>query len=116
MSITAGLAAEEIARDYLIAQGMKWVESNYRCKLGEIDLIMRDKDYLVFVEVRSRVSASHGGAIESITYGKQQKIQRTASLYLLTRKLHDKVAVRFDVVCIEGKPPQLNWISNAFTG
>lgn len=116
MSISAGLAAEEIARDYLIEQGMKWVESNYLCRLGEIDLIMRDKDYLVFVEVRSRVSAAYGGAIESITYGKQQKLLRTASLYLLVNKLHDKVAVRFDVVCIEGKPPRLNWISNAFTG
>ncbi len=116
MSIIAGLAAEEIARDYLIAQGMKWVESNYRCKLGEIDLIMRDKDHIVFVEVRSRATASHGGAIESITYGKQHKLLRTASLYLLVHNLHNNVAVRFDVVCIEGKPPQLNWISNAFTG
>ena len=115
MSLIIGLAAEDTAREHLITQGLKWVESNYRCRLGEIDLIMRDKEYLVFVEVRSRASASHGGAIHSINYSKQQKLLKTASLYLLVNKLHDKVPVRFDVVCIEGKPPQLNWIKNAFT-
>lgn len=114
MSLVSGFAAEASARDYLIAQGLSWVESNYRCRLGEIDLIMRDKDYWVFVEVRSRASKAYGGAIESITYGKQQKLLRTASLYLLTHKLHESAPVRFDVVSIEGKPPQLTWISNAF--
>lgn len=114
MSLVSGFAAEATARDYLIAQGMKWIESNYRCRLGEIDLIMRDKDYLVFVEVRSRASNVYGGAVESITYGKQQKLLKTASLYLLTHKLQDKVASRFDVISIEGKPPQLTWIKNAF--
>lgn len=114
MSLVAGFAAEETARDYLVAQGMQWVESNYRCRLGEIDLIMRDKDYLVFVEVRSRASNTYGSAIESITYSKQQKLLRTASLYLLTHKLQDKVPARFDVISIEGKPPKLTWISNAF--
>jgi len=116
MSITAGLQAEEVARDYLKIQGMKWIESNYRCRLGEIDLIMRDGEYLVFIEVRSRSSVSHGGALESITYHKQQKLVRTASLYLLIHKLHDKVPIRFDVVSIEGKNQQLTWIKNAFTG
>lgn len=115
MSLTLGLAAEETARQYLTAQGLKWVESNYRCKLGEIDLIMRDKDYLVFVEVRKRASSAYGSAIESITYGKQQKLLKTASLYLLTHKLNDRVKARFDVVSIEGKKPELIWIKDAFS-
>jgi putative endonuclease len=114
MSLKMGLAAEEMARDYLIAKGMKWVESNYRCKLGEIDLIMQDNGYLVFVEVRARASNAYGGAVESITYHKQQKLLRTASLYLLTRQLYENVPVRFDVMSIEGRPPQFTWIRNAF--
>lgn len=114
MSLASGLAAEATARDYLVAQGMQWVESNYRCRLGEIDLIMRDDNNLVFVEVRSRASNVYGGAIESITYGKQQKLLKTASLYLLAHRLQDNVAARFDVISIEGKPPQLTWIKNAF--
>lgn len=115
MSLAIGFAAEEAARKYLVQQGLKWVESNYHCRLGEIDLIMRDKEYLVFVEVRARASATHGSALESVTYRKQQKIIKTASLYLLTHRLHNNVSVRFDVVSIEGNPPQLTWISNAFS-
>lgn len=114
MSLTIGFAAEETARQYLIAQGLTFVESNYRCRLGEIDLIMRDKDYWVFVEVKARASNNYGSALESITYNKQQKLLKTASLYLLTHQLQDKARVRFDVISIEGTPPQLNWISNAF--
>jgi putative endonuclease len=108
------LAAEATARDYLVAQGLQWIESNYRCRLGEIDLIMRDQDYLVFVEVRSRASNVYGGAMESITYSKQQKLFKTASLYLITHKLQDKIATRFDVISIEGKSSQLTWVKNAF--
>ena len=115
MSITAGLVAEEHARQYLVTQGLTWVESNYRCRRGEIDLIMRHKEYLVFVEVRARTSRTFGSALESITIHKQKKILKTASLYLLTRRLQDKVPVRFDVVSIEGAPPELTGISNAFS-
>lgn len=114
MSLTIGQVAEELAKDYLTSQNMRWVESNYRCRLGEIDLIMRDGDYLVFVEVRQRTSSAFGGASTSITKSKQQKILRTASLYLQTKKLHDKQACRCDVVSIDGTPPQITWIKNAF--
>lgn len=116
MSLKSGFVAEEAARDYLVHQGLQWVESNFRCRLGEIDLIMRDKEYLVFVEVRARASSSHGGALESITYHKQKKLLKTASFYLLTRRLQDKNPARFDVVGFEGRPPQLIWICNAFEG
>jgi putative endonuclease len=114
MSLKAGHAAELQARDYLIAQGLQWLESNYRCRFGEIDLIMRDKDYLVFVEVRARVSRLYGGAVASVSYSKQQKLIKTASSYLLSRKLHDKHPMRFDVLGFEGSSANLNWIKNAF--
>lgn len=115
MSIKIGLAAEDEARDYLQTQGLTWVESNYRCKLGEIDLIMRDKDYLVFVEVRARTSTRHGNALESVTRFKQKKLIRTALLYLQTKRLLDKQLCRFDVVSIEGQPAQMTWLNNAFS-
>ncbi len=114
MSLSKGLAAENAAREYLLKKGLTWVESNYRSKLGEIDLIMRDNDYWVFIEVRARASGIYGSALESVTYSKQQKILKTASLYLSAHQLQDKARVRFDVISIEGSPPQLTWISNAF--
>ncbi|KTD07699.1 YraN family protein [Legionella jamestowniensis] len=109
-----GLAIEQQAQVYLETRGLKWISSNYQCRLGEIDLIMRDGGYLVFVEVRARSSAAFGGAAASITYGKRQKIIKTASHYLLSNKLTDKQPVRFDVLSFEGKTPQVNWIKNAF--
>lgn len=114
MSRKIGSLAEQQACDYLIAQGLKWVESNYQCRVGEIDLIMRDDSCLVFVEVRARVSDAFGGALASITYNKKQKLIKTASLFLLTKKLHDKQPIRFDVLSMQGKPSTITWIKNAF--
>ena len=114
MSQQMGFAAEEYARNYLSAHGLTWVMSNYRCRLGEIDLIMRDKEYLVFIEVRSRASNAYGGAVQSVTHSKRQKLIRTATLYLQTKKLYDTQPSRFDVVSLEGTPPQITWIKNAF--
>ncbi len=114
MSLKIGLHREEEARAYLTAQGLKWVESNYRCKMGEIDLIMRDGSTLVFVEVRARSGRDFGGALASVSYAKRQKILKTASLYLVVKQLYDKEMVRFDVLSLEGIPPQISWIKNAF--
>lgn len=114
MSQQMGFAAEEHARNYLCERGLIWLESNYRCRLGEIDLIMRDKAYLVFVEVRARASCAYGGAVQSVTHGKRQKLLRTATLYLQTKKLYDKHPTRFDVLSLDGVPPQMSWIQNAF--
>ncbi len=114
MSRKIGSVAEQQACDYLMAQGLKWVESNYQCRVGEIDLIMRDKNCLVFIEVRARVSNAFGGALASVTYNKKQKLIKTATLFLLTEKFHDKQPIRFDVLSIQGKPPIITWIKNAF--
>ncbi len=114
MSQKIGFAAEEQALQYLSTQGLKWVASNYRSRCGEIDLIMRDGSYLVFIEVRARSSMAFGGALASVTYSKRQKLIKTALFYLSAHRLHDKQAVRFDVVSIEGVPASVNWIKNAF--
>lgn len=114
MSQKKGFAAENKARAYLISQGLDWVESNYRCVCGEIDLIMRDKEFLVFVEVRARSSANFGGAVASVTAAKRRKLLKTAAHYLLSKKLYERQATRFDILSFEGVQPRIEWIKNAF--
>lgn len=114
MSKQLGVKAEELAKDYLIKQGLVWRASNYLSRVGEIDLIMQDGVYLVFVEVRQRHSSSHGNALESITFSKRQKLIKTASLYLMVHKLHDKHPSRFDVISIQGHPAEITWVKDAF--
>ena len=114
MSIKLGYAAEEQALKYLTAHGLIWVCSNYRCRMGEIDLILYDHEYLVFTEVKARRSKAFGGAIASITYYKQQKLFIAAQSYLQAHKIYDTQPVRFDVVHIDGIPPQITWLKNAF--
>lgn len=110
-----GEKAERMAEAFLTARGLIKLAANYRCRLGEIDLIMRDGTCLVFVEVRARSSAEYGGASASVTYGKQQKIINTARYFLMMKNLQDKCPVRFDVVSLDGEPPRLHWIRDAFT-
>ena len=114
MSRKIGALAELQACEYLVSQGLKWVVSNYSCRMGEIDLIMRDGVYLVFVEVRARSSTAFGGALASVTYSKKQKIMKTALMYLMINKLQDKQAIRFDVLSFDGVLSGVSWIKNAF--
>ena len=108
-----GRIAEEKALAYLLAQGLKLIRQNYSCRLGEIDLIMRDRNCLVFIEVRSRISKNFGGGLGSITYTKKQKIIKSASYYLLTQNMQTW-ALRFDVISIDGKAASITWIKDAF--
>ena len=109
-----GELAEQQACDYLQGQGLVLIRKNYRCKRGEIDLIMKQHNSLVFVEVRFRKNRQFGGALESITAAKQNKLRLTALHYL--QQHGEQQNSRFDVVAItgEGKTPQLEWIQNAF--
>lgn len=108
----SGKAAENMAAHYLQRQGLKLLESNYRCRFGEIDLVMRDGKETVFVEVRLRGNAAFGGAAASITRSKQEKLTRTAQYYQM---LHGQTACRFDAVLLDGLDEQrLEWIRNAF--
>ena len=109
-----GDAAEDRALQHLLAQGLKLLQRNYRTPGrggGEIDLVMRDTDEtLVFVEVRRRGNAKHGGALASITTVKQRRIVFAARHYLL--KLHITPPCRFDVVAVDDE--HLQWFKAAF--
>ncbi len=107
-----GEAAEQRAKCYLEQQGLSWVASNFSCRLGELDLIMKEQNTLVFVEVRYRQSNAYGGALASIDQRKQTKVRRSAELWLQQQHLLDTVPVRFDVVAIE--PNGAEWIKGAF--
>lgn len=106
-----GSAAESQALAHLQQQGLRLVTQNYRCKLGEIDLIMMDGEELVFIEVRFRKNDSHVSPLQSITPRKQQRILNTAEIYL-QQHYRAYPPCRFDVVCITGNT--LEWIANAF--
>lgn len=106
-----GQAAEARALAYLQQQGMQLVERNFTCRFGEIDLIMREQQTVVFVEVRQRSSAQFGGAAASVTAAKQGKLWRTAEVFL--RRYTTPPGCRFDLIAIQGG--DLNWIRNIIT-
>jgi len=106
-----GKEAEDLARRFLDQQGLSFIECNYRCRAGEIDLIMQDKKSLVFVEVRYRSRTDFGDALESVNQAKQQRLIHAADHYLQSH--HKDVACRFDVVGISGDKKPV-WIQNAF--
>ncbi len=105
-----GQRAEQLACDFLQRQGMKLIESNYRCRLGEIDLVMQDGQQLVFVEVRFRRNQTFGGPLASISHRKKARLIATAKHYLLSKKVRN--SVRLDVVGIS-LDRQIQWIPNA---
>lgn len=111
-----GAKMENVACDYLQKQGLRFKQCNYSCKMGEIDLIMQDGEFIVFVEVRYRKSKDYGGPIATITKSKQHKIIRTALFYLVEHNQFEKVPCRFDVVAIDEANHQLQveWIKSAF--
>jgi len=95
-----GNQAEKWACDYLIQQGLSLVERNYQIKGGEIDLVMRDKKHLVFIEVRYRNNNRFGSAAESVDFKKQARLIKAASSYLLEKSSETHQAARFDVISI----------------
>ena len=107
-----GNGYEELAASFLKKNGLQILEKNFRCRLGEIDLIARDQGCLVFVEVKFRRYAKAGNALEAVDYRKQRKISRVSGYYLLTHVHRTDIPCRFDVVGIDGH--QIHWIKNAF--
>ncbi|MDO9225324.1 MAG: YraN family protein [Pseudomonadota bacterium] len=101
-----GAAAEQAAADYLATQGLTLVARNYRCRGGEIDLILRDGVSLVFVEVRERAGSAFGGAAASITATKQARLRLAAQHYLNRHGLD--LACRFDAVLVQGG--RMEWL------
>lgn len=104
-----GDAAEDRALAYLQERGLSLVARNFRCRAGELDLVMRDGQALVFVEVRQRADARHGGAAASVTPAKQARLLRAAQVFL--QRERSLPPCRFDVVAIDGD--RLDWIRDA---
>ena len=111
-----GILGEKIARDFLKKRGYHILETNYRCPQGEIDIIARHKDYLAFIEVRTKRSLNFGSPEESITRIKKERLKTTALQY---RQSHRNLPPlwRIDVVAIEldekDKPSRIELIDNA---
>lgn len=108
----AGAEAEQRAAQYLQQHGLRLIARNYRCRFGEIDLVMAEGDTTVFVEVRLRSHAGFGGAAASIDARKQQKLVRTAQCYLAA--LPTLPPCRFDAVLMAGTGKPIEWLKNAF--
>ncbi|MBI3903867.1 MAG: YraN family protein [Nitrosomonadales bacterium] len=112
--ITRGAQAEQLAAQFLQRHGLKLLHNNYRCRYGEIDLILQDGNTLVFAEVRLRSRSNFGGAASSINTAKQSKLVRTAQYYLAT--LARIPPCRFDAVLLEALDDNsIEWVKNAFT-
>lgn len=105
-----GAKAEARAAAYLKARGLKLLTRNWRCRFGEIDLILQEGATLVFVEVRARRIAGFGGAAESITAAKRARLARTAAAYLA--QTGHRGPCRFDAILIDGE--RLTWLRDAF--
>lgn len=115
-SVDLGKEAEEFAAQMLMDQGLILIEQNVYFRVGELDLVMKDNDSLVFVEVRRRRNNLFGGALGSITATKQKRLTKAALAYLQRNNLMDKVPCRFDLVAVSETDGQLQaeWIKNIF--
>jgi len=112
-----GMRYEDRARRYLESRGLSLLAQNYRCRTGELDLVMRDGDRICFIEVKYRRSATFGGAAQSIPRAKRQKLVSTALRYLSSEPNIARLAPRFDAVLIQGRADggeDIEWIANAF--
>jgi putative endonuclease len=116
LTSSQGASAEALAEQFLTQQGLRMRTRNYRCRLGEIDLIMQDGATLVFVEVRLRTNTRFCSAAESVDSRKQQKLLRAAQFYLQQHRLTESAPCRFDVVAFTGSNAPPEWIQNAFAG
>lgn len=107
-----GTDKEQLAADFLSAQGMRIVERNFRGRQGEIDIIGYHKRYLVFVEVKYRSTQDKGSALDAVNARKQHQICKVADYYRYLHRLGDNTMVRYDVIAIQGE--KIQWIQNAF--
>lgn len=109
-----GKRSEIIASDFLKNKGYKILATNYKNKIGEIDVIAQDGDYIVFVEVKARNTKAFGNPLEAINSHKQQKIRNVASIYLMQNKKMNSLA-RFDAISIVGvEDLEIDHIIDAF--
>lgn len=107
-----GSLYEQKAARYLESKGVKILEHNFRCRIGEVDLIGKDGSYLVFAEVKYRLHPGNGSAAEAVDRKKQKVISRVADFYLFGHCRNREVPCRFDVVAFDGE--EICWYQNAF--
>jgi putative endonuclease len=114
---TTGMAGEDLALLHLRRHGLRLITRNYRCRVGEIDLVMLDGSTLALVEVRYRSCDDFGGAAASVTPRKQRRLILAAQHLLAARAELRRYAARFDVVALDGarEHPDIEWIRNAFS-
>lgn len=93
---------ENVAEEFLKKKGYIILDKNYRCRFGEIDIICKDNNELVFVEVKYRSSLKYGEPAEAVTMTKQRKICKTASYYVMSKGYGEDIRFRFDVIGIIG--------------
>jgi putative endonuclease len=114
-----GLRAEDVAAAYLEAQGARILLRNYRCRLGELDIVAQlGASELAIVEVRTRSSDAYGGAAASVDAGKRQRLVRAAHRLLQQRRDLAALRARFDVIVVTdplGDAPRIEWIQHAFS-
>jgi putative endonuclease len=108
-----GAEAEDCARRHLERQGLKLVARNWRCPGGELDLVMRERDTLVVVEVRKRSRSDYGDAFESVHGRKRGRLIRAAQMFLAGHPQYARSPVRFDVVAVDGANA-VEWLPAAF--
>ena len=111
-----GAQIEAAARDHLLAAGLRALAANAQARHGEIDLVMRDGDTVVFVEVRYRRSAAFGGGFASVDAGKRRRLVLAARQFLAAHRDLRDAPCRFDVIDASGDPaaPRIEWLKDAF--
>ena len=113
---TLGSFFEQLAVEYITSLGCSVVETNYRPKRGDIDIIARDGEYLCFIEVKYRKNSDHGEPEEAVTLAKQRQICRLSKIYLYSNHYSEYIPIRYDVIAVtdsEGAAA-IKWIKNAF--
>jgi putative endonuclease len=109
-----GRRGEDLAVKLCCARGLQVVEKNYRTPFGEIDIIAKDRDVLVFIEVKSRAGDAYGAPFEAVTRRKREKIRKVAMSYM--KRFRKEIPARFDVISVSmaGGAPSLEYIQDAF--
>ncbi|HBG29385.1 YraN family protein [Candidatus Macondimonas diazotrophica] len=112
----SGAQAEDIALEHLLGRGLQLITRNYRCRGGEIDLIMSDKQILVFIEVRHRTRTDFGTPEATVSHSKRRRLVLAARTYLYTHLMYAARPMRFDVLAIQGPllERRIRWVQNAF--
>lgn len=112
-----GSLGENLAENYIKNHGYIFIERNFRCKIGEIDIIGKDKDYIAFIEVKARYNDYYGRPAEAVNCYKQNKLYKAAEFYIMKNKLYD-YNFRFDVIEVllklESNRYELRLLKNAF--